>query len=143
MNLTKTLLTLLICLLPISVSAETFTCSAESEDGRNLLNVFTREDNGFSATISVFAPHWDERQTWEEWFFIENEAGVKNTHVFENEYSIALTAHDSRNLTVHMIDLEDLGYVTMSVWGGIAVRKDSNGDDRNKMSYQGSCILQE
>ena len=143
MNPTKTLVTLLICLLPISVSAETFTCSAESEDGRNVLNVFTRDDDGFSAIISVFAPHWDERQTWEEWFFIENEDGVKNTNVFENEYSIALTAHDSRNLTVHMIDLEDLGYVTKSVWGGRAVRKDSNGDDRNKMSYQGSCILQE
>ena len=139
------LLTTIICLLPLSVSAEQYVCTTTSSvDSSVTTRTFERTKAGFNATfVSVFKDT-DGRIVSDvrEDVFGGVEHELFTTHVIENQRSILLIKHFVSSADVHIIDKSTMEATTSWVFAGEAMGwGESAGKSLNRDYDIGSCHL--
>ena len=143
MNPTKSLLTLLVCLLPLSVSAEQYVCTTTSSvDSSVTTRTFERTKTGFNATFVSVGTDSDGRLVSDvrEEVFGGVEHELFTTHVIERQRSILLIKHFVSSVDVHIIDKSAMEVTSSWVFAGEAMGwGESAGKSLNGDYDVGSC----
>jgi len=143
MNPTKSLLTLLVCLLPLSVSAEQYVCTTTSSvDSLVTTRTFERTKSGFNATFVTTFKDSDGRLVSDvrEEVFGGVEHELFTTHVIERQRSILLIKHFVSSVDVHIIDKSAMEVTSSWVFAGEAMGwGESAGKSLNGDYDVGSC----
>ena len=145
MNRTKTLLILLVSLLPLSVRAEQYVCTQTSSlDSSVTTRTFKRTKTGFNATSVSVGTDSDGRLVSDvrEVVFGGVETEFSTTHLIENQHSILLLEHQFDSVDIHIIDKKRMKVTTSWVIAGEAMGwGESAGKSLNGDYDVGVCYL--
>lgn len=141
----RLLITFLMLVLPTTVLAEKFVCSASYDDGSATLTAtLDRVEKGFEAFLVTTSPYSDFPRSDEDFF--HNELawfGYGKTVAIENGRSLALIRHDAETLEVYFIEFEKMGFTARTIYGGkhpVELGGEIINEDINQNYMVGSCV---